>query len=152
MPDSNDALIAQLVKDLADLRLLFEDQHNHQGEDNRTVLVPKPLSLLGDKKENLLAFRHAWTNYLIASRLEHKEERDKIANLQILLGSEAYLYIKNLPRTADNQSAAEKILDALERHLLSKINVIYERAMFYTQPSRIRVKQPTNTSIACVNL
>jgi hypothetical protein len=132
MPDSKDAVIAQLVKDLADLRLLFEDQHKHQGGDNRSVPAPKPLSLSGDKKENLLAFRHAWTNYLIASGLENKFERDKIANLQILLGTEAYLYIKNLPLTADDQSTAEKILDALERHLLPEINVIYERAMFNT--------------------
>jgi hypothetical protein len=87
MLDSKDALIAQLVKDLADLRLLIEDQHKHQGA-NRSVPAPKPLSLPGDKQENLLAFRHAWTNYLIASGLEHKEERDKIANIQILRGSE----------------------------------------------------------------
>jgi hypothetical protein len=120
MPDSKDALIAQLVKELANLRLLFEDQHKHQGGDNRSVPASKPLSLSGDKKEN------AWTNYLIASGLVHKEERDKIANLQILRGSEAYLVIKNLPIKADDQSTAEKILYALERHLLPEINVIYE--------------------------
>jgi hypothetical protein len=81
MPDSKDAVITQLAKDLTDLRLLFEDQQKHQGGDNRSVPVSKPLSLSGDKKENFLAFRHAWTNYLIASGLKHKKERDKIANL-----------------------------------------------------------------------
>jgi hypothetical protein len=105
---------SQLVKDVTYLRLLFEDQRRHQGEE-------------GDKKENLLAFLHAWTNNLIASGLEHKEERDNIAIL-----------------TADVQFAAEnKIFNALERHLISEMCVIYtfERAIFNT----VKQKQDETT-------
>jgi hypothetical protein len=86
----------------------------------------------------LLVFRHTWNNYLIASGLEHKEERDKLTNLHILFASEACLNIKNLSLTADDQSAADKILDAFERH---------KRAMFNTAK-----QEPDETTDEYVNL
>jgi hypothetical protein len=84
----------------------------------------------GDTSENIKSFRESWKDYCIASGLEHKPEREKIANLRLMLGVDTMKYFENLPLTLEDKSTAEKILDALQMNLVPELNVIYERAMF----------------------
>jgi hypothetical protein len=124
MPDSKDALIAQLVKDFVDLQLLFEDQHNHQGGGSRSVPAPKPLSLSGDKKANLLAFRHAWTNYLITSGLGHTKKK--------VIKSQIYKYSSVAKADVSNITAIVKMPTPTDVLALQRVHKPLEN--IFTKP------------------
>jgi hypothetical protein len=68
--------------------------------------------------------------HCIASESEHKLEREKIANLRLMLCVDTMKYFENLPLTPADKSTAEKVLDALQINLVPELNTIYERAMF----------------------
>jgi hypothetical protein len=135
--------IDMMTKQIVRLEMKIKNfQDNNSLQQQPTILIPppRPLELTGDKAENLRTFRQAWTNYLIAGGIEHKTEREKIATLYCVIGSEAVQYMTNLSMTTNESASAQNILDALESNLQPEVNIIYERAMFNT------AKQETNES------
>jgi hypothetical protein len=98
-----------------------------------SVQPPKTLDHKnGDVKESLSNFRTAWNNYVVASGLEEQSERKKIATLKCTMGEDALSYFSNLPIAEKDKDTVEKILDAMEEHLVPELNVVHERIVFNT--------------------
>lgn len=56
---------------------------------NTSIPFPEPLKLSGNMQENVENFRDAFDIYLVASGLEYREERVKIATFKAALGTDA---------------------------------------------------------------
>lgn len=85
-----------------------------------------------DIVENISLFSDAWENYEIASGLDEKSDKIRIATLLTAIGNDCYKVFKNLPLSEDQKSTAKNILKALKEHLTPQVNIIYERYVFNT--------------------
>lgn len=94
--------------------------------------VPNVLNLsTSNPAEEWKLFRAAYENYEIASGLEEKVLKIRLANLLAIIGTEGFQLYNALPLTADDKSSIMKLLDALEEHISPQTNTIHQRFLFH---------------------
>ena len=96
------------------------------------VPVPAPLSTDGDQYANWEFFRSQWENYEIATGLDEKEDKQRVATLLSVMSKDCYRIFEHLDITSEQRKKVDAILSKLEEYFKPKRNVIYERYIFHT--------------------
>ena len=89
--------------------------------------VPAPMELTGDMKANWKFFKAQWDNYEIATGLDEKEEKVRVATLLSVMGKDCFQIFQHMEMSDTDRTKIDKILQALKAHFESKTNVIYVR-------------------------
>lgn len=97
-----------------------------------SIPVPIQMDMKGDTYSNWTFFRAQWENYEIATGLDKKDAKVRVATLLTVMGKECHLIQRHLHMPEEDRAKPEKILDALEKHFEPSRNVIYERYVFNT--------------------
>ena len=84
----------------------------------------------GDKVTNWEFFKQQWQDYELATGLEKKDPRIRLATLRSVMGKDCLQIFMNLKLTADERKDVNMCLQALEEHFKPKRNVVYERYVF----------------------
>lgn len=98
--------------------------------------VPKPLPLdveKGNIGENYEHFVKSFQDYVIATGMNKwppSEEEKKIRILFTLIGDKAMFKYDRFKLSDDEKTTVNNVISAIRSRLISKRNVIYERAMF----------------------
>ena len=102
--------------------------------------VPAPMEMKGDLRANWKFFESQWENYEIATGLDKKEAKIRVATLLSVVGKDCFKTYQHLDLTDDQRKSAAEILRGLKTYFEPKTNVIYERYMFLSaeqQPNEI---------------
>ncbi|UYV79648.1 K02A2.6-like, partial [Cordylochernes scorpioides] len=102
---------------------------------------PEPVNFRGNIVENWRYFKSHWRNFSIATGLDNKEDKLKVATLLSIIGKEAYNIFEHLDLSDEQRNNSDEIINALTQHFTPKINIIYERSIFN------QTNQETNESI-----
>lgn len=95
-----------------------------------SIPAPEQMDMKGDVYNNWTFFRAQWENYEIATGLDKKEKKIRVATLLTIMGKECHQLQRYLHMTDAEREDPTKILDALQKHFEPKRNVIYERFLF----------------------
>lgn len=98
---------------------------------NSSIPFPEPLKLEGNIKENVANFRDAFDIYLIASGLELREERVKVATFKAALGTEARKIFNLWPLTPAESDTVEACLTSLAKYMVPQKDVKLARYEFF---------------------
>ncbi|KXJ69880.1 hypothetical protein RP20_CCG025541 [Aedes albopictus] len=98
---------------------------------NSSIPFPEQLKLTGNIKENVDNFRDSFEIYLIASGLEHRDERVKIATFKAALGLEARKIFNLWPLQPNEQDTVAACLDSLSRYMVPQKDVKLARYEFF---------------------
>ncbi|UYV74356.1 K02A2.6-like [Cordylochernes scorpioides] len=102
---------------------------------------PEPVNFRGNIEENWRYFKSHWRNFSIATGLDNKEDKLKVATLLSIIGKEAYNIFEHLDLSDEQRNNSDEIINALTQHFTPKINIIYERSILN------QTNQETNESI-----
>ena len=80
--------------------------------------------------KNWKFFRSSYDDYEIATGLDKKDNKVRLATLRMVMGIYCLSIFNLLPMTEDQQSSLKTYLDSLEEHFKPKVNVVYERYLF----------------------
>ena len=96
--------------------------------------VPEQLNVAcGNRSKNYDVFKQKWSNYLIATGLEDKEEKQKVATLLTIIGSEALEVYNTFEWRPNEVKTVENVLKKFEKFCKPKKNVTYERFVLMTR-------------------
>ena len=85
----------------------------------------------GDLANNWELLKESWTNYEIATELDTKNEKIRVATLLATIVKEAMQFYRHLPMTEEEHKNPKEIIEKLEAYFKPKRNVIYERYVFF---------------------
>ncbi|KAJ8044320.1 hypothetical protein HOLleu_07045 [Holothuria leucospilota] len=91
------------------------------------IPVPAAMDMEGD-----LPQKGQWENYCIATKLNEKEEKIRVATLLSVMGKECFRLFQNLDMPEENRKKEDQIKEALQKYFEPTRNVIYERYKFNT--------------------
>ena len=92
--------------------------------------VPAPMKITGDRKGHWEFFSQQWNDYELATGLDKRSEKVRLATLRSVMGKECLQIFLNLNlNEADRESVAAS-LTALEAYFKPKTSVVYERYRF----------------------
>ena len=92
--------------------------------------VPTPMKCKGDKVANWEFFRQQWEDYEIATGLDKRDQKVRLATLRSVMGKDCLQVFNNLELSVEQKSSVKACLDALEAYFKPKRNVVYERYVF----------------------
>ncbi|CAB4031929.1 Hypothetical predicted protein [Paramuricea clavata] len=95
-----------------------------------TFPVPSPMVCQGDKVANWESFKQQWEDYEVATGLEKRDAKIRLATLRSVMGKECMQIFMNLKLTVEERKDIEICIGALEAHFKPKRNVVYERYEF----------------------
>lgn len=123
--------IQKKLQELQDkLKELEQQGQIHVENYNLSIPLPRPIHLDGDIAENFKHFKRSWDNYIIASGLQTKPEKQKIAILLSAIGEEVFKRYPNFDIKDNEKEVCSTLLDAIGKNLSPKVNIRYERAVF----------------------
>ncbi|KAL5020231.1 hypothetical protein ScPMuIL_003123 [Solemya velum] len=94
---------------------------------------PKKDGNEGDLRSNWKFFQSQWENYEIATGLDKKDAKIRVASLLSIMGKDCYRLYSHLDITEEQKKSIVEILTALKKHFEPTTNVIYERYVFNTR-------------------
>ncbi len=97
-----------------------------------TFPVPDKMEIRGDLKANWNFFQSQWENYEIATELNAKDDKIRVASLLSVMGKDCYRIYKHLDMEVADREKTATILTAMRKHFEPQVNVIYERYVFNT--------------------
>ena len=97
--------------------------------------VPAPMEMQGYLVNNWAFFRTQWEDYEIATGLNEKSNKVRIATLCSVMGRECLRAFQNLEISEEDRKKPERCLAALETYFKPTQNKIYERYIFYNSSS-----------------
>ena len=92
--------------------------------------VPTPMKCKGDKVANWEFFRQQWEDYEIATGLDQRDQKVRLATLRSVMGKDCLQVFNNLELSVEQKSRVKACLDALEAYFKPKRNVVYKRYVF----------------------
>ena len=92
--------------------------------------VPSQMVCQGDKVANWEFFQQQWENYEVATGLDRRDPRIRLATLRSVMGKECLQIFMNLKLTEDERKDVNTCVQALAAHFKPKRNVVYERYVF----------------------
>ena len=84
----------------------------------------------GDVYNNWTFFRAQWENYEVATGIDKKNNKIRLATLLSVMGKECHQLQRHLHMPTADRDDSKKVLDALQTHFEPTRNVIYERFVF----------------------
>lgn len=97
---------------------------------NSSVPFPEPLCMTGNLRQNIDDFCDGFDVYSVASGLEHREERVKIATFKAALGLDARKVFNNWPLQEEEKNSVNACLESLKKYMVPKKNVKLARYEF----------------------
>ena len=95
-----------------------------------TLPVPSPMVCRGNLSSNWEFFCQQWKDYEVATGLNNRDERIRLATFRSIMGRECLQILQNLSLTGEVTLKATE--DALEAYFIPKKNIVYERYEFNT--------------------
>ena len=92
--------------------------------------IPSPMVCTGDKVANWEFFRQQYEDYEIATGLDKRSQKIRLATLRSVMGRECMQIFMNLKLTDDERRNVNTCMEALQAHFKPKRNVVYERYIF----------------------
>jgi len=92
--------------------------------------VPSPMVCKGNQSSNWEFFKQQWRDYEIATSLDKRDEKIRLATFRSIMGRDCVQILQNLGLTGENTLKAAE--DALEAYFIPKKNIVYERYEFNT--------------------
>ncbi|UYV72832.1 K02A2.6-like [Cordylochernes scorpioides] len=77
---------------------------------------PEPVNFRGNIEENWRYFKSHWRNFSIATGLDNKEDKLKVATLLSIIGKEAYNIFEHLDLSDEQRNNSDEIINALTQH------------------------------------
>ncbi|XP_053686467.1 uncharacterized protein LOC128736007 [Sabethes cyaneus] len=97
---------------------------------NNNIPFPEPLCLSGNVRQNVEDFIEGFEIYLVATGLEHRDERVKIATLKAAMGVTVRKIFNNWPLRETEKSNVSACLQSLRKYIVPKRNVKLARYEF----------------------
>ena len=98
------------------------------------IPVPEVLNTTtGNRSKNYDVFKQKWINYSIATGIDEKPEKQKLATLLSIIGSEALEIYNTFEWTNDTDRTTEAVMNKLEKFCKPKRNFTYERYILMTR-------------------
>jgi len=92
--------------------------------ERMNIPAPKELNLSsGNRSRNFDVFKQSWTNFEIATELENKEMKRRVATLLSIIGSDALEVFNTSDWNLQNESSIEDILKKFEEFCKPKKNI-----------------------------
>ena len=99
--------------------------------------VPDALNITsGNRSKNYDVFEQKWKNYAVATGIEDKQEKTKVATLLTVIGSEALEIYNTFEWEDQEEETVEKILQKIEKFCKPKKNITYERYVLMTKKQK----------------
>lgn len=134
MSEEDKKKIEWLTAEIAKLNAFFSGGASQssavQSSASYHVPSPKSIEMHGDIAANINFFKSTWKNYVIASGLNKRPNREQIAVLLTTIGEDCYRNYMSFPLTEAEKATPDTVLNAIEKYLVPTINKRYERAMF----------------------
>ena len=96
------------------------------------IPVPDPMDIKGDLANNWAFFKELWTNYIIATELDTKNQKIRVATILVTTGKEALQIYCHLTMTKEEHKNPKEILEKLESYFKPKRNIIYKISVFFS--------------------
>ena len=110
---------------------------NSSGEEEEEMSVnklksdpPPKLDVSLTKGTSFLTWRELWNDYSLVNDLEEIDAKKKVALLRLNMVPETVEVVNNLCLSEADKAIPDKILDALEKHILGRVNVTMENRNF----------------------
>ena len=108
--------------------------------------LPPPKSMIcnkGDAELNWKEFKEAYTDYVVATKINKEEKPVQSATLKTVMGAECRKVLRNLKLTDDKLKDPAEIIKALDDKFLQTHIILFERYQFYlaTQQPNQSVEQ-----------
>jgi len=104
--------------------------------DQVNIPAPKELNLSsGNRSRNFDLFKQNWLNFELATELECKEMKRRVASLLSIIGTDA-LEVYNTFEWIDEEITIQTILEKFERYCKPRKNVTYERFILLTRKQK----------------
>lgn len=97
---------------------------------------PKEISWTENRLEDFKVFKTAYENFEIATQLDGKEDKIRVASLLAIIGSKGVKMYNNLTLTAAEKMSVTSILQKMEEFLKPTQNTIYDRYVFNSATQR----------------
>ena len=98
---------------------------------SNSIPVPAPMQTSGNASENWTFFKEQWTNYEIATELDQKDQKIRIATLKTVMGKECFQKLKQITLSDDESKNITSIIDKLEEKFSPEKNPNFERYMLF---------------------
>ena len=96
--------------------------------------TPDELDIGSDnKKEAWNEFKQYWTNYEIATGLDKKESKVRVATLLTVIGKESARIYNTFYWENEEKTKISKVLEKFDNYCTPKRNLTYERYKFNTR-------------------
>ena len=92
--------------------------------------IQSPMVCTGDKVANWEFFRQQYEDYEIATGLDKRSQKIRLATLRSVMGRECMHIFMNPKLTGDERRNVNTCMEALQAHFKPKRNVVYERYIF----------------------
>ena len=99
-------------------------------QTQRTLPIPKSLSLTGNLANNWKIFSRDWDNYEIASKLSDEDMKIRVATFLTCIGSDAMNIFDGFDLTETKRKNLNDIKTAFEKYCIGETNETYERFIF----------------------
>ena len=92
--------------------------------------VPAPMKITGDRKGNWEFFSQQWNDYELATGLDKRSEKVRLATLRSVMGKDCLQIFLNLNLSEADRESVAASPTALEAYFKPKTSVVYERYSF----------------------
>ena len=82
------------------------------------------------------AWRHRFSRYTLASKLDREDKAVQIGSLIYAMGPEAEKIYTTFTGMDDNSTLQQEVLDKFDEHFVPRVNVLHERALFYSRAAQ----------------
>ncbi|KAK3742464.1 hypothetical protein QZH41_002413 [Actinostola sp. cb2023] len=93
------------------------------------INVPSPMVCKGNQSSNWEFFKQQRRDYEIATSLDKRDEKIRLATFRSIMGRDCVQILQNLGLTGENTLKAAE--DALEAYFIPKNNIVYERLRLF---------------------
>lgn len=105
--------------------------------DRNIIPTPPELNVVnGNRSKNFDIFKQKWENFELATEMESKPNKVRVATLLSVVGTEALEIYNTFQWENSEEKTVTKILDKLEKFCKPKKNVTYERFLLLTRKQK----------------
>lgn len=103
--------------------------------------IPEQLNVTdGNRSKNYDMFVQRWSNYIVAAGLDEKPEKQQLATLLTVIGSNALEVYNTFEWGSTEQKTTASVLSKFEKFCKPRKNITYERFLLMTRKQNITEK------------
>ena len=103
--------------------------------------IPEQLNVTdGNRSKNYDVFVQRWSNYIVAAELDEKPEKQQLATLLTVIGSNALEVYNTFEWRSTEEKTTASVLIKFEKFCKPRKNITYERFLLMTRKQNITEK------------